>query len=88
MKRAIFVFALLGFALLNACKKDNTAIATNIDCSTVTYSGTIQPLTQQNCSGSSCHSSNGASTVCKRKCFFGNSLRTYDLIAWRPVVSN
>ena len=45
--------------IMNACQKDKTAASTDIDCSTVTYSATIQPLIQQTCSGSSCHSANG-----------------------------
>ncbi len=59
MKQAIMVFGLLITAFLNACQKDKTSVATDVDCSTVTYSMTIQPLIQQHCSGSSCHSSNG-----------------------------
>ncbi len=59
MRYVIFISGLLTVAFLNACQKDQTAVAADVDCSAVTYSGTIQPLVQQHCSGSSCHSSNG-----------------------------
>jgi hypothetical protein len=59
MKSKIFAFSLLIQFLLIACQKENIPIAANIDCTTVTYAGTIEPLIRQSCGGSSCHGTNG-----------------------------
>jgi hypothetical protein len=60
MKKLLVVGMLGALAVLHACKKENlnseTEIA-NLDCTTVTYANTIQPLVQASCSGSSCHGS-------------------------------
>ena len=60
MKKLLLVFSLLGMVLFFACQKEAiTPISADVDCSTVTYSGTIAPLITQNCSGSACHGNNG-----------------------------
>ncbi len=58
MKCKIFVSSLLLQVLLIACQKETIPIATNIDCSTITYSDTIEPLVRQSCGGSDCHGNN------------------------------
>ena len=60
MKRSLLVASFLGMVLFFACQKESiTPVSTNVDCSAVTYAGTIAPLIAQNCSGSACHGSNG-----------------------------
>lgn len=54
MKRLLqigFIITLLGTF---ACKDGGVEVG-DVDCSTVTYSGTIQPLIEMNCSAPSCH---------------------------------
>jgi len=55
-----FAFAALGCITLIffSCQKGETPIGT-VDCSTVTYSGTISPLVATYCGGSGCHGANG-----------------------------
>ena len=59
MKCKIFVSSLLLQLLLIACQKETIPIAANVDCNTITYSATIEPMVRQSCGGSSCHG-NGA----------------------------
>ncbi|MCB9267295.1 MAG: hypothetical protein H6558_19915 [Lewinellaceae bacterium] len=60
MKKVIFGFSLWALVFFFACQKQgSTPIATDVDCSTVTYTGTIAPLIARSCGGSSCHGSNG-----------------------------
>ena len=60
MKGKIFVSGFMLQLLFLACQKESISIAANIDCTTVTYANVIQPLLQQNCSGASCHGTNGS----------------------------
>lgn len=55
MKKTLLLFSLgMIFLLVNSsCKKDEDPV--NIDCSTITYSGTIKALVAANCSSSTCH---------------------------------
>lgn len=51
---ALFAATIIFFS----CQKGDTPIGT-VDCSTVTYSGTISPLINTYCGGSGCHGANG-----------------------------
>ena len=42
-----------GTLALSSCKKD----VNNLDCTLITYSGSIQPLVASNCNTSGCHNS-------------------------------
>ena len=58
MKWKIFASSLFIQFLLIACQKENIPIATDIDCSTVTYAAVIEPMVRQSCGGSDCHGTN------------------------------
>ncbi|MEZ4963298.1 MAG: hypothetical protein R2830_25980 [Saprospiraceae bacterium] len=59
MKFKILLPLMVLTVLFAACGKDTTVPAANVDCTAVTYSGTINPLILQSCGGSNCHGQNG-----------------------------
>ena len=58
MKYKVVVSSLIIQCFLVACQKDTIPIATNVDCSVVTYALTIEPLIRQSCAGSNSHGNN------------------------------
>ncbi len=48
----IICLSIIGF---NSCSKTTEGCGNNVDCSSVTYSGTIQPLVATKCAISGCH---------------------------------
>lgn len=62
------ILALLFFGIIllgTACEKDETPedekeLVGTVDCTTVTFAGTIFPLVQANCSNSYCHGAGSA----------------------------
>lgn len=56
IKKTLLVSTLVSITILS-CSKTSPACGEKVDCSTVTYSGTIKPLIEDKCSLSGCHSS-------------------------------
>ena len=50
---------LIGLVALSACSKSGVGCGTSIDCTGITYSGTIKPLVASKCAISGCHTSLG-----------------------------
>jgi len=48
----ILSLSILGF---NSCSKSTSSCGNNVDCNSITYSGTIQPLVATKCATSGCH---------------------------------
>lgn len=67
MKRVCCLLVSLS-VIVTACKKDkdDTNPSSEVDCSTVTYSGTIRPIINSKCATAGCHaagSANGDHTI-------------------------
>lgn len=54
-KSLLFIIPIIGMFGLSACSKSNVACGDQIDCTSVTYSGTIKPLVATKCAISGCH---------------------------------
>lgn len=56
MKRVMCLFVSFS-VIITACKKDKeeTTPSDEVDCSTVTYSGTIKPIINSKCATAGCH---------------------------------
>ncbi len=56
-----FVLVALTFSLSTSCNKDKTPLPVASDCpDTIFFSAVVEPMIQQNCSTSGCHSASSA----------------------------
>lgn len=63
---------LIGLVTLSACSKSGVGCGTSIDCTGITYSGTIKPLVATKCAISGCHTSYGTYSGLKNIADNGN----------------
>jgi hypothetical protein len=64
-KTIILISVVLSIIISISCKKEKKQTLASVDCTTITFSSTIMPIINSNCSGSGCHgsgSSNGEFT--------------------------
>ncbi len=60
MKNFRFVILVLSFFIIYSCSKDKLIPVGTVDCSTITYSGTIQEIISTNCNSAGCHGNNSS----------------------------
>jgi hypothetical protein len=58
--KKMFCLFMVATAMCTACKKDDSNNNATVDCSTVTYSGTIAGIATSKCNSAGCHAAGSA----------------------------